>query len=78
MYNVVMAMKATKLEDIGNERDQKVFMTMVKLWFNGNFQIALDERNKMLAERDALVLQRGITESPLGNIIEVKFRLPHQ
>ena len=45
-----MAQKATKLEDIGDERDQKAFMAGVKVFFDGNIQAALHEYNKSVAE----------------------------
>lgn len=41
---------ATKLEDIGDDRDQAVFMAAVKVWFDGDFQKALDARNRIVAK----------------------------
>ena len=36
VYNRSMARKAARLEDIGDERDQAVFLATVKLWQGGD------------------------------------------
>jgi hypothetical protein len=45
-----MTRKATCLEDIGDERDQAVFMASVEILFDGDFQAALDHYNKSVEE----------------------------
>ncbi|MEI7847290.1 MAG: hypothetical protein WCK35_15935 [Chloroflexota bacterium] len=72
-----MAKKATKLEDIGDERDQKVFMTTVKVWFNGDFQAALDRYNRTQEKYEALERQPGVVTSPFSNTAELRMKVPH-
>ncbi len=76
-YNSYMANKATKLSDIGDERDQAVFMAMVKVWFNGDFQAALDDYNKTQEKYEELEKQPGVVTSPFDHIAEVRLRIPH-
>lgn len=77
-YNVLMAKTATKIEEIGDERDQAVFMAMTKLWFNGDLQAALDDYNKSIAELEELEKQPGVVTSPFDKKAEVVLRIPHQ
>ena len=80
MYNCLMAKIATGLEDIGDERDQAVFMAAVKLWYNGDFQVALDEYNAIQAELDELDAEIDARDRPNHNSAkaEVRIMFPHQ
>ncbi len=79
VYSMSMAKIATKLEDIGDERDQAVFMATVKLWFNGDFQAALINYNEKM-----VVLEKLETETDARKkanhqtTTEVRLRIPHQ
>lgn len=73
-----MAKIATKLEDIGDERDQAVFMATVKLWFNGDLQAALDRYNAAQEKYDALDAEIEKREQKAEKKAEVHFRFPHQ
>jgi len=73
-----MRKPATKLEDIGNERDQAVFMAVVKVWFDGDIQAALDYYNETRQMYDELEKQPGVVTSPFDNIAEVRLNVPHQ
>jgi hypothetical protein len=70
---------ATKLEDIGSERDQAVFMATVKLWFGGDIQAALDHYNASVAELEALDAEIDAREQKLAppKTAEVKLRFKH-
>lgn len=65
---------ATKLEDIGDERDQAVFMATVRLWFGGNFQAALDEYNRCQVIFDNM-LNSAKPHSKIS--AEVRLQVPH-
>jgi hypothetical protein len=71
-----MSKIATRLEDIGDERDQAVFMATVKVFFNGDFQAALDHYNKSAAELDEHRRIRAKIKTP--STAEVHLRIPHQ
>ena len=46
-----MAKKAAQtLEEVGDERDQAVFLAMVKLWYNGDIDAAFKDRAKFVNE----------------------------
>lgn len=71
-----MAKKATCLQDIGDERDQAVFMATVKLWFNGDLQAALDYYNETQEYYEELEKQPGVVTSPFHNKAEVRLKVP--
>lgn len=69
---------ATRLEDIGDERDQAVFMATVKLWFNGDFQAALDHYNAAQLKYDALDAEIEKREQKTEKKAEVRLKVPRQ
>lgn len=79
MYNKLMTKIASSLKDIGDERDQAVFMATVKLWFDGDFQAALDNYNTSVAELEALDAEIDDQEQKQSppNAAEVQLRFKH-
>ena len=73
-----MAKIATKLEDIGDERDQAVFMATVKLYFNGDFQAALDHYNQSAAELEKAMLSKTYKQSTIEPKAEIRLTVKHQ
>lgn len=74
-----MSKTATKLEDIGDERDQAVFMAVVKLWFNGDLQAALDHYNGKMVELEKLENEADARKKAgHPTTSEVRLRIPHQ
>lgn len=73
-----MTKKASSLKDIGDERDQAVFMATVKLWFDGNFQAALDNYNASIAELEALDAEIDAREQkqspPIASEVQLRFK----
>lgn len=69
-----MSKIVTKLEDVGDERDQKVLAVVAKVWFNGDIQAALDWYNKSGQEMEELEKQTGVVTWPNGKPIEVQLR----
>lgn len=72
-----MAFKVAKLEDIGDERDQKVFMTIAENWFGGNVQAMLDDYNRIQEKYEELEKQPGVVK-PYSAGSEARFKVPHQ
>ncbi len=68
-----MAKIATKLEDIGDERDQAVFMAAVKLWYNGDIQLALADYNDAQAEDEKNEIQKSNTTPSDKSEIYIRF-----
>jgi hypothetical protein len=73
-----MAKKATKLEDIGDERDQKVFAAVAKVWFGGDDQAMLDWYNEKGEELENMERQSGVVTSAKTNFSEAHLRFKHQ
>ena len=73
-----MAKKATKLSDIGDERDQKVFLAVTQVFHNGDLQAALDHYNKSQEELDELEKQPGVVSSPFDDKVETRLHVPRQ
>lgn len=70
-----MEKNVTRLEDIGDERDQAVFMASVKVFFDGDFQAALDHYNNTQEEYAELEKQAGVVFSPFTNKAEIQLRI---
>jgi hypothetical protein len=58
-----MAKKATKLEDIGDERDQAFFLAAAQVLFNGDLQKAFDNYNEAELKYEQAVKDGLVTGS---------------
>ena len=72
-----MTQKVTKLEDIGDERDQKVFAAIAKKWFGGDMQAMLDEYNRIQVEHERLDAEIDARNKKItnANTAEVRLRI---
>lgn len=54
MYNIYMVKQISKVEDLGNENNQKLFLAFANVFFNGNIQDAIVDLNLGVSELNKL------------------------
>ena len=64
MYNICMVKQISKVEDVGNEREQAWFMAAVNVFFNGDVEAAIKSYNETQIKYDELEKRSNSIQTP--------------